>query len=228
MNERTQFRLLTSISYTVIALSVFAFSVGMFMFVNLGKLGTALPVKTVNQFRNIANTIPLLSDLSSELDAIQTKNQDIDRKRLGFTVSKIKVAQGLIYADFAGAPPYDLKIIMDEITLLNSDLISGPDSNSAMSRENAILLKNRIDYIYAEFRDYILRINNATLSVLEKQRSEIENLKGAMVLSSLVAFSAAVLTLILVRNRRKLFFQLRKSRELAEANSNAKSEFLST
>ena len=227
MNEKLQFRILSSISYAVIALSIFVFSVGLFMYLNLGKLGTELPVKTVTQFRNIANIMPLISELSSNLDAIQAKNQNINKRRLDFTISKIKIAQGLIDADFDGKPPYNLKILMDEISLLNADLSQAADSDSSMSSTKVILFKNRIDYIYSELRDYILRINNDTLIVLEKQKNEIDKLKGTILLSSAIAFCAAALTLFLLENRKRLFTQLGKSREIAIANSNAKSEFLS-
>jgi two-component system sensor histidine kinase/response regulator len=211
------------------------------MYFNLGKLGIELPVKSVDQFRNMVNLLPLVSELSSDLDAVHEKNQRVNRERLGFTIGKIKVAQGLIdsdfrngppnalriLSDFKNAPPNDLKLVMDEISLLIVELSRSADSDSSMSSTNAVLLKNRIDYLYAEYRDYILRINNDTLLVLEKQRSEIENLNSVILLSSIIIFGAAVLAFLLLQNRKKIFLQLQESRELAVANSNAKSEFLS-
>jgi two-component system sensor histidine kinase/response regulator len=211
------------------------------MYFNLGKLGTELPVRTVNQFRNIANLMPLVSELSSDIDAIQTKNHSIDWANLGFTISKIKIAQGLIDPDLRSghpnnlkilldqksAPSNDLKLMMAEISLLYTDLSRAVDSKSSMSSTTALLFKNRIDYLYSEYRDYILRINNDTLSVLEKQRNEIGNLKGEILLSSLIVFCSAILTFVLLQNRKKIFSQLETSMELAIANSNAKSEFLS-
>jgi two-component system sensor histidine kinase/response regulator len=241
LNEKRGFRVLSDISYSIIALCVFVFSIGMFMFFNLGKLGTELPVRTVDQFRNISNLLPLLSELSDDLDSIQQKNQNIQWENLAFTISKIKVGQGLIDSDFNGrAPtrhsmlfdsggesPEGLTIIMDEISLLNADLSRAVDSGMSMSPTDAILFKNRIAYIYSEYRDYILRINNDTLLVLERQRSDIGNLKTEILLSSTIVLCSATLTFILLRNRKKIFGQLEQSRELAVANSNAKSEFLS-
>lgn len=197
------------------------------MYFNLGKLGADLPVKSVDQVRNIANIMPLVSELSSDLDAIVATNRNVKWGILGFTNSKISVALKLIDADFNGTPPYDLKIILDEIGLVSDDLAETILSDSSLSSTDAILLKNRIEYIYAELRDYILRINNETLAVLEKQRSEIDNLKTAILFSSLIAICAATLTYILLKNLKKTLSQLETTKGIAIANSNAKSEFLS-
>ena len=215
------------ISYVIIALSVFVLSVGFYMYFNLGRLGTELPVRTVNQFRNIANIMPLVSELSLDLAAIQTKNQNINRGQLDFTISKIKVTKDLIDSDFNRSPPYDLKILMDEISLLIADLSRSMASSPSIDSTNIVLFKNRIDYVYSELRDYILRINNDTLLILEKQKSEIGNLKFTIILSSIVAFCSAALTFFLLQNQKRTLRQLEESRELAIANSKAKSEFLS-
>ena len=161
MNKKFHFLILTFSSYFIIGLSVFVFVVGLFMYFNLGKLGTELPVRTVNQFRNIANLMPLVSELSSDIDAIQARNQSIDWANLGFTISKIKIAQGLIDPELRGghpnnlkilldqgsAPPNDLKIMMTEISLLDANLSQVVDSNPSMSPATALLFKNRIDYL---------------------------------------------------------------------------------
>jgi two-component system sensor histidine kinase/response regulator len=197
------------------------------MFSNLGKLRTELPVKTVDQFRNIANIMPLVSELPADIDAMQAGNQVLHRERLDFTISKIRIAQTLVYSDFSGAPPENLGLILNEITLIAGDLSRVSSSGAAFGPTSAILFKNRIDYIYSELRDYVLRINNDTLSALANQKEDIGILRIAMLVSSIVAACAVVLTFILLRNRKKLFSQLESSRELAVANSNAKSEFLS-
>jgi len=227
LNEKIQFKILSTVSLLIITLSVVVFSVGVYMHSTLGKLGTALPVKSVDQVRNIANIMPLVSELSSNLDALEGNDLNINWGKLGFTNSKIKVALGLIESDFNGLPPYDLKIIMDEIALLSEDLSGQILPNSSLSQTDTILYKNRIEYIYSELRDYILRINNATLAVLEKQKGEIDNLKSAMLFSSFFALSAATLTYLLLRNQKKTLSQLDRTRDIAVANSNAKSEFLS-
>jgi two-component system sensor histidine kinase/response regulator len=225
--------MLSLISFIVIALSAIAFSVGLFVYLSLGRMGTALPVQTVNQFRNIANLMPLISQLASDLDAIQARDEGVSRGQLGFTLSKVKVAQGLIYSDFRGEPPYDLKAILDEVSLLNADLSrelgAGPPRASApaVGLKDTVLLKNRIDYIYSELRDYVLRINNDTLLALEGQMKEIQVFKAATLMSFVVVLCAAALTFLLLRRNGKMFLQLQESRELAFANSRAKSDFLS-
>ncbi len=215
------------ITYIIISLSVFVFTAGLFMFINLGRVGIGLPVETVNQFRNIANIMPLISDISSNLDVIQFNNENNDFSNLGFTLSKIKVVRQLINTDFNDDPPYNLKIIMDEITLLSMELTRIIDSGEPIQPTNSVLFKNRINYIYSELRDYVLRINNDTLHVLERQKIEIIRLKNGILLSSFVTFCAAILTCFLLKNWKKNYTQLEKSRETAIANSNAKSEFLS-
>ncbi|WP_320127848.1 ATP-binding protein [uncultured Sphaerochaeta sp.] len=227
MNERLQFKILSTISILIISLSVIVFSVGIYMYSNLGKLGTDLPVESVDQVRNVANIMPLISELSLNLDAIVANNQKIDWGNLGFTNSKIKVTLGLIKLDFSGKPPYNLTTILDEISFLSEDLDRMISENTSLGTTDAILVKNEIEYIYSELRDYILRINNATLTVLEKQKNEIEKLKDAMLLFSLIALGAATLTFILLMNQKKILKQLEKTRGIAIANSNAKSEFLS-
>ncbi|AEV30644.1 histidine kinase,Response regulator receiver domain protein,histidine kinase,Hpt domain-containing protein [Sphaerochaeta pleomorpha str. Grapes] len=227
MNERLQFKILSTISILIISLSVIVFSVGIYMYFNLGKLGTDLPVESVDQVRNIANIMPLISELSLNLDAIVAKNKKIDWGNLGFTNSKIKVTLGLIKLDFNGKTPYNLSIILDEISLLSEDIDRMISENTSLGTTDAILVKNKIEYIYSELRDYILRINNATLTVLEKQKNEIEKLKDAMLLFSLIALGGATLTFILLMNQKKTLYQLEKTRGIAIANSNAKSEFLS-
>lgn len=227
MNEKVQFRLLSTISGLVIGLSVIVFSVGLFMFINLGKLGTALPVRTVNQFRNIANIMPLIAELSSDLDALQTEGGSINLKRLGFTINKIRIGQNLIDADYNGRPPDDLRTIIDELSLVNTELSSRVEAGASMGQTNIILFKNRIDYVYSELRDYILRVNNATLLVLEEQIVEIGSFRRAILIASLIGFCAVGLSFALLRTLRRYSSQLEKSRALAIANSNAKGEFLS-
>ncbi len=96
MNERRQFRIFSLISGAIVALSTIGLSMGLGMYANLGKLGIELPVKTVDQFRNIANLMPLVSDLQANLDAVRTGNQGLDMGMLGFTISKLKVASGIV------------------------------------------------------------------------------------------------------------------------------------
>jgi two-component system sensor histidine kinase/response regulator len=116
---------------------------------------------------------------------------------------------------------------MEEISLLTKDVSEILGRASPFDATSAILLKHRIDYVSSELRDYVFRINNSTLTVLEEQRDEIEKLKAIILFSAMIALSAAALTLVLLRNRVKLFGQMELHRELAVSNSNAKSEFLS-
>jgi two-component system, sensor histidine kinase and response regulator len=227
LNDKQQFRLLAIGATVFMGLSLLVFSIGVFLYFTLGKLGMELPVKNVNQFRNMANTLPLISTLSSELGSIAQNGQNANWGELRFTVSKIRVSQGLIDSDFNGKPPYDLKIIMDEISLLLDDMSRIFASSSSIGQTNVVLFENRSGYIYSEFRDYILRINNATLLALENQGREVENLRKAILLSSAIVFIAIIFTFFLLKNQRRLIAQLEKSREIAIANSNAKSEFLS-
>ena len=227
MNDRRQFDALSALSSAIIALAVLVAALGIYLFLHLGKLGSELPVRTVDQFRNIANIMPLVANLSPDLDAIQAKGEEIDYDRLGFDVSKIRISGQLIADDFKGKLPYDLHIVLDELGLLCGDLGPVVAAKAGPRAAETILFKNRCEYIYSELRDYVLRVNNDTLGVLEVQRSEAARLRSAILVSSLIAILAAALTLFLNANRRKLFAQLEASRELAVANSQAKSEFLS-
>lgn len=227
MNERRQFRIFSLISGAIVALSTIGLSMGLGMYANLGKLGIELPVKTVDQFRNIANLMPLVSDLQANLDAVRTGNQGLDMGMLGFTISKLKVASGIVEADYRGAPPYDLKIILDEITLLVGALSKRTGSSSRMDATTAVLFNNRAGYIYSELRDYIFRINNDTLLVLEKQRREIGNIKNAILLYALTIFASIAMTIALLRSQKGTIVRLDESRKIAVESNNTKSEFLS-
>jgi two-component system, sensor histidine kinase and response regulator len=227
LNENTRFRLLSLGSFIFIGLSILVFFIGIFLYLNLAKLGTELPVKNVNQFRNMANMLPLVSSLSSELDSIAVDNQDVYGGELRFTISKIRISKGLVDSDFNGKPPYDLKVIMDEITMLIDDMSRLLPFGSSIDKTDVILFENRVGYLYSEFRDYILRINNDTLLGLEKQGKEIGNLRNMILLSSAIVFGSIVLTIILLRNQKKLISQLETSRGIAIASASAKSEFLS-
>jgi len=110
---------------------------------------------------------------------------------------------------------------MEEISLLTKDVSEILGRASPFDATSAILLKNRIDYVSSELRDYVFRINNSTLTVLEEQRDEIEKLKAIILFSAMIALSAAALTLVLLRNRVKLFGQMELHRELAVSNSNS-------
>ena len=227
LNEKRQFILLTIISTVIIILSLCVFSVGLWQYSTLGRLKTEVPIQSVGQFRNISSVMPLLSELSGDLDRTQSNNGELDWKQLAFTVNKIKIAQGIIDSDFAGNLPSELKIIFDEITLLRADL--EPDLKKPISAElpGLTLIKNRNEYVYAELRDYILRINNVTLTALEKQQADIDYLKQMILISTFCIMLCAALAFVLLRNRSKMFKNLQKSRELAIASSNAKSDFLS-
>ncbi|MDA8411758.1 MAG: response regulator [Treponema sp.] len=227
MNERRQFRVLSLISGAIIALSAIGLSLGLVMYINLGNLGTQLPVKTVDQFRNIANLMPLMSDLQSNLDAVRTGSQELDLGMLGYTISKLKVAAGIVEAEYGGSPPYDFKTILDELSLLTDDLTRRIGSAPKMDRTTVILLNNRAGYIYSELRDYIFRVNNDTLLVLEKQRRELDRIKNAIFLYALMILSSIALTVALLRNQKRTMARLDESRKVAIESNNAKSEFLS-
>jgi two-component system sensor histidine kinase/response regulator len=227
LNEKQQFRLLSEVSYFVVALSILVSSVGLILFFSLGRLGNELPVKTVDQFRNIANLMPLVSELDSDIDSIEDGGEDLARQQLGFTLSKIKVDKGQILADFQYKLNGDIGLILDEVTLISSDLSPYADSGKALDSTAASLLLTRIDYIFSELRDYVIRINNVTLRVLEGQKRETVRLKDGILALSVIAFCAAALTYFLLRSRKRLFSMLGESREEAVKNSKAKSEFLS-
>jgi len=227
LNEKQQFRLLSGISYFIVALSILVSSVGLILFFSLGRMGNELPVKTVDQFRNIANLMPLVSELGSDIDSIENGGEDLARQQLGFTLSKIKVDKGQILANFQYKLNGDIGLILDEVTLISSDLSAYADSGKALDSTTASLLLTRIDYIFSELRDYVIRINDDTLRVLEDQRRETVRLKDGILALSAIAFCAAVLTYLLLRSRKKLFSMLGESREVAVKNSKAKSEFLS-
>jgi len=227
LNERTQSRLLTVVSSAIIGLSALVFGVGLYTYVNLVRIETELPVGTVGQFRDISNIMPLVSELSADLDAILIKDQSVERGKLGFSVSKIKVAQGIVEDDFGGEPPEDLELILDELTLLCDDLSRSLDADALGGYKDIILFKNRIDYIYSQLRDFVLRINNDTLSALEQKRGQLGGLRGIVVASTVMVLAGAVLTAVLLRSRKRVLEKLERSREQAVANSSAKSEFLS-
>jgi two-component system sensor histidine kinase/response regulator len=227
LNEKLQLRILALISAVVIGFSIFVFSAGLYMYLNLGRLGDRLPVRTVGQFRNISNIMPLVSALASDLDAVGSERRRSDWDNLMFTLSKIKASQGLIEADFHGEPPEDVGIILEELGLVSAEISRRVEGDSGLDAKSAVLLKNRIEYVYSEVRDYVLRVNNDTLLILEGQRHEIDRLRGAMLFSSVIVLAAAALMVALLRNQRRMFRQLEESREVAVANSNAKSEFLS-
>lgn len=227
MNEKSSFRLLSELSYVVIALSSVVFCVGVFLYLNLGRLGTELPVKTVDQFRNISNLMPLVSELESDINDLVGDGYGIAWKKLDFSLEKIRVAEGLIVSDFDGSPPENVKLLIDEISLITIDLFKSSDSRSPLTSTSANLFRTRIDYIYSELRDYVIRINNDTLIALGKQKSDIASLKAAILISSIIALCAAALTFFLQGSRTRLFAQLREQREVALASSKAKSEFLS-
>lgn len=227
MNEKTRLRLLAHLSGIEILLSLFVVAVGLYLSFSLGKLGFELPVKSVDQFRNIANIMPLVSELSSNIEEIPGKGYGAVQRRLSFTASKIRVTYGQIYSDFGGQPPEDLKLILDEIYRIDADISRFMNSGDVLDPTASKLIKNRIDYAFAELRDYVLRVNNDTLLVLEEQKRELERMRYAIFTAAVVAFFAAALIAYLLGNTRKLFCQLEESREEAVRNSKAKSEFLS-
>jgi two-component system sensor histidine kinase/response regulator len=227
LNEGREFHFLSKISYAVIALSVLVSFAGIFLFLNLGRLEGELPVKTVDQFRNIANLMPLVSELGADVDALRADDGGIPRQELSFTLSKIKVARGQVLTEFRYKPPEGLGLILDELSILSTDISLYVYSGKTLDATNAAILGTRIDYLYSELRDYVTRINNDTLLALAGQKRTVFGLRNAVLALSAIAFCAAALTYSLNRNRRRLFAQLEESRQVALGNSRAKSEFLS-
>jgi two-component system, sensor histidine kinase and response regulator len=227
LNESSSFRALSLFSYLVVGLLAAICFVGVFLYLNLGRLGTDLPVKTVDQFRNISNLMPLVSGLESDIDAATEENAVIAGKKLDFTLGKLRVADELVRSDFGGEPPESLGLILEEIGFLVRDLTRVSDARPSISRSAAILLKTRIEYIYSELRDYVIRINNEALLALERQKAEMADLTRMILVSSAIAIGAAALTYALLRSRRRLFAQMTAQREAAIASTKAKSEFLS-
>ncbi len=219
--------MLTIISIAIIVGSALVFCVGIYTYLNLGWIETDLPVRNVGQFRDISNLMPLISELSSDLDALLVRNKDIERGRLGFTMRKIESACSVVLDDFKGSPPDELALIIEESSLLIADLTKAQAEKSLGGYEEIILYKNRIDYVYSQLRDFVLRVNNSTLAALQQNKGKIGFLRNAMLASTLMVLVSAVLTYVLLANRKRLNEKLEASRKLALASSAAKGEFLS-
>jgi two-component system sensor histidine kinase/response regulator len=222
-----RFRILTFLSISVIVLSGIIFIVGIYLYTYLGQIGDELPVKTVDQFRNIANMMPLVSELSADLDELRDQGKRIELSKLAFTINKLRISQDILGEDYSGSMPYDLRIISEEITSISEDLSRDLARDTPLSQTTVILYKNRVMYVYTELRDYILRINNEVLLVLERQRAETLALKEIMLISVILNSFGVVMTMFLLHSRRKLFTELEQSKLVAISNSKSKSEFLS-
>jgi two-component system, sensor histidine kinase and response regulator len=226
LSEKTRLEALSLFSYVVIALSVVVCLVGGFLYISLGRLGTELPVQTIDQFRNLSSLMPLVSEVESDLNALSAGEPSIAWKNLDFTLEKLKVAERAAAAGFGDGPPAQLGLIMQEVDLISQDL-SRLDRSRGLDVTRLTLYRTRVDYIYSELRDYVLRVNNDTLIELAGQRRDIGRLRAALLVSSAIALFAAALTFALQRSRRRLFAGLEEQRAAAVASSRAKSEFLS-
>jgi signal transduction histidine kinase/FixJ family two-component response regulator len=227
LNSALRSRLLSLGSYAFIGLSVFVLAISVFLYVNLGSVEKALPIRTVNQYRNLANMMPLLYELESDLDHAPANSSDESASKLRFTINKINTSKRLIDSVFEMNMPSDLSMLMSEISTLVSDISAVLASGSPITATGAILYENSASYIYSEFRDYVLRINNDTLLALEGQGAGLGRLKIAMLLALSIVFLAVLLTFVFLRRQRRLIAQLEESRALAMEYSEAKSQFLS-
>jgi len=227
LSETGETKALTLISIVVIALSIFVSTAGFITFFSLEKLGSNLPIDSINQFRNISNLQALISTLSSDLDSIQADKQDIGWDELKFTINKLQVSQSIIMSDFNDKPPGDLQMILDEVSLLCNDLRTTIEIRDERARSEILLSKNQVNYIFSELRDYIVRSNNSHLLILEGQRARMGILNTLVLILSLLALCSATLSIVLLRSRERAFAQLLKARETALAASRTKSEFLS-
>lgn len=227
MNDRIRYRLLSVVSIVIITLSVSVAFVGVVMHRDLGRIGTELPVQSVGAFRNVANMMPLVSELSYSVQGAYADGSGMGARQLGFTISKLRAAQELVDADFGSEPPEGLGYILSELASVIDELAGAVSGAAPLGRTEAALLGTRIDYIYAELRDFVLRINNDALMGLDKQRRSVVRLGSVILASSIIALLAAALTLVLLLTQRRTLAELERSREVAIANSKAKSEFLS-
>ena len=235
MNKNTGTKLLTLFSIIIITLSILATIAGAITFFSLSKLSSNLPVDSINKFRNIANLQSLVAALSSDMDSLQADKrdiqydiqQDIDWDELKFTINKIKVSQTVIIDDFKGNPPNDLRMILDEISLVTNNIETTMSSGNEKNRTDILLSHNEVNYIFSELRDYIVRNNNAHFWILERQRAGIGTLKILILIFSTLALCGAALSVILLKSRKKAVDQLIQARETALAASKAKGEFLS-
>lgn len=227
MNSALRSRLLSLGSYAFIGLSAFVLAIGAFLYVNLGSVEKALPIRSINQYRNLTNMMPLLYELEADLDALPGNSRDQSASELRFTINKINSTKRLIDSVFEMSMPSDLAMLMSETSTLVSDISAALASDSPITATDAILYENRASYIYSEFRDFVLRINNDSLLALEGQEVGIGKLKIAMLLSLSIVFLAVLLTFVFLRRQRRLIAQLEESRALAMEYSEAKSLFLS-
>lgn len=227
MNSALRSRFLSLGSYAFIGLSIFVLAIGISLYAGLGSVVEGLPIRTVNQYRNLTGMMPLLSTLESDLGQLNTKSQDDGAGELRFTINKISGARRLIGSVFEKNLPSDLAMLLSEISTLDSDISYAISSGSPLTATDVILFENRAGYISSEFRDYVLRINNDTLLALEDQAAGIGKLKVAMLLSLSIVFLAVLLTFFLLRRQRRLIVQLEESRRVAMEYSEAKSRFLS-
>lgn len=211
----------------VAGLSLVFLVAGLFLYVNLSKVQSSLPVLDVRQFRYISNLVPLVLELNEDLDALRGIGGMEDSGETAFTLSKLKVSRGIVASEFEGELPYGLSIIFDELDLLDRDLEADLDKGAPPEESSIVLYKNRVAWIHTELNEYITRINNDTLSVLDSQRRTLSVLSSLLLALIAINLAAVVLTILLLLNRSALMKQLERSRAEAVSNSNAKSEFLS-
>jgi signal transduction histidine kinase len=100
--------------------------------------------------------------------------------------------------------PPELDVLSMESATLLLDLAAATSGEKRMDATTAILFKNRAGYLYSEFRDYLFRVDNDILRVLETQGARLRGLKTAMfiIISIVIAAMATVLVLLGRRGRR--------------------------
>jgi hypothetical protein len=206
LNSDSRSRRLRRLACAFIGISLAAVAVGIYIESSIGSIAAALPIRTVSQFRSVSSMIPLLSDLSSELELAPGRAGPEAMSELRLVLNRINASRRLIASVFEARMPIDLATLMSEIAALAAELSTDASSDAPMDETRAILLMNRASYIYSEFRDYVFRVNNDSLASLEGQEAKLAQLRAVMIafLSMIALAVAAMVAVVLIEGRPEL------------------------
>lgn len=210
--------------YVAISLVVVVSAFGMYQ--KIEGVRNQTPISSVSQYRNLSILLNQLTLFHAKLESIQFDKSIQNISELRFIINKIDSAHLLVVSMFEDDIPINLSPVLQEISLINQDLKPIIQDINQNSQIDLVLVDNRIQYVLAELRDFVTRINNDSIMALESQGNDINRLEKWLLVALAIIALSILITAYFIYLQSDLVKKLTQAKKMAIDANVAKSRFL--
>lgn len=199
---------------------------GFYIYKSLSGIEDTLPFASLSQYENLANLESSILNLKEVLQNVAKNNSDAEYGRMRISIVKTKVLiDQIIQININELNTYIVPLLTELSSILNDASLLEQIGDKVRITNNNLLL-NRIDYVLAELKNFILELNRQSLYLLEIKTQNIESLRKKITVTLLIFIISILLIITMLSNQTKmLLLYMNANIEVKKANA-AKSNFL--